>query len=300
MAAAFHASGMFPDIRSTAQAIVKIQAGRELGFNPIYSMTKIYIVKGRVMVAAETMGAMVKRSGRYDYKVITLTDTECTLDFTENGKSVYISRFTIEDAKRADLVIPGSGWYKWPRAMLMSKALSQGARIVAPDVISGTYTPEDLGYSTNPETQTVEGIAVVEPIIPAPFTRKTSTPQDADIDAENDRRAEEAAEAAKTSAAMQTAVENADQGKAFDGLKSAGGQTVTEPPKETPKTAIQIEREKKQAAHQPCKNIGDFLNSCLQEFGLPAATAIKEAGYARKEDIDDAEVAYQNVKGARK
>jgi hypothetical protein len=161
----FFQSGMFPDIRSAAQAEVKIMAGAELQFSPIYSMTKIYIVKGRVMVGAEALGAMIKRSGRYDYRVIKLTDTECSLMFTDNGKDVYQSDFTMEDAKRADLVQPNSGWYKWPRAMLMSKALSQGARIVAPHIISGVYVPEDFGFSTNPETEEVEGIVEDKPIV---------------------------------------------------------------------------------------------------------------------------------------
>jgi len=152
MATVFHQSGMFPDIKSAAQALVKIQAGSELGFSPIYSMTKIYIVKSRVMVSAEALGAMVKRSGRYDYKIIKLDNETCELEFTDNGKAVYLSRFTMQDARTAGIISDGSGWQKWPRAMLMSKALSQGARAVCPHVIAGTYTPEDMGYSVNPET----------------------------------------------------------------------------------------------------------------------------------------------------
>ena len=140
----FAKSGYFQDAKEAVQAVVKIQAGRELGFGPVYSMTKIYIVKGKVAVSAETMGAMIKRTSRYDYKVKKLDDTECILEFSDNKELAYISTFTMKDAVRAGLVKDDSGWSKWPRAMLMSKALSQGARIVCPHVISGTYTPEDL------------------------------------------------------------------------------------------------------------------------------------------------------------
>jgi hypothetical protein len=145
----FARSGYFADAREAVQAVVKIQAGIELGFGPVYSMTKIYIVKGKVMVSAEALGALVKRSNRYDYSVKKLDDAECILVFTDTGKEVYTSKFTMEDAKRADLVKGDSGWQKWPRAMLMSKALSQGARIVCPHVISGVYTPADFGVETN-------------------------------------------------------------------------------------------------------------------------------------------------------
>jgi len=175
MAAVYHESGLFPDIRSMAQAAVKIMAGIELGFGPVYSLQKIYIVKGKTMVAAEAMGAMVKKSGRYDYHVIKLDDNECELAFTDNGKDVYHSKFTMEDARRADLVQPGSGWAKWPRAMLMSKALSQGARIVCPHVISGVYTPEDFGFSTNPETEIIEGL--VEDIEKPPAEKPQTVPE---------------------------------------------------------------------------------------------------------------------------
>lgn len=149
LAADFAKSGFFLDARDASQAVVKIQAGLEMGFGPVYSMTKIYIVKGKVMVGAEALGALVKRSGRYDYSVKTLTDTECVLEFTDRGEPVYVSKFTMEDAKRADLVKSGGGWITWPRAMLMSKALSQGARIACPHLMAGVYTPADFGVETD-------------------------------------------------------------------------------------------------------------------------------------------------------
>jgi hypothetical protein len=158
-------SGFFSDIREASQAITKIIAGKELGFGPVYSMTKIYIVKGKIAVSAETLGAMVKRSGRYDYAVKKLDDEECILFFTDNGKEAYTSKFTMGDAKRAGIISPGSGWEKWPRAMLMSKALSQGARIVCPHVIAGVYTPEDMGLEAESEGEYKQPEVIVGPTI---------------------------------------------------------------------------------------------------------------------------------------
>ncbi|KKK50188.1 hypothetical protein LCGC14_3127530, partial [marine sediment metagenome] len=42
----FYESKLFPDLQSQAQAVVKVLCGREMGFGDIYSLTKIYIVKG--------------------------------------------------------------------------------------------------------------------------------------------------------------------------------------------------------------------------------------------------------------
>ncbi len=182
----FAKSGYFQDAREAVQAVVKIQAGRELGFGPVYSMTKIYIVKGKVAVSAETMGAMIKRTGRYDYRVSKYTDTEVELIFTDGGKDVFTSKFTMEDARKADLLKADSGWAKFPRAMLMSKALSQGARIVCPHVISGTYTPEDFGMEPDSEGTYKEPVteaspaSVEEPVEPvASETPATETMTDA-------------------------------------------------------------------------------------------------------------------------
>jgi len=148
MGAVFFKSGMFSDIKSAAQAVVKIAAGRELGLSPIFSMQNINLIRDRLTTSANTMAMLVKKSGRYNYRITEHTDDACAIDFYEidDGKWVLVggSKFTIDDAKRADLVKPGGGWVKYPRAMLFSRAISQGARIYAPDAIGGIYTDEEI------------------------------------------------------------------------------------------------------------------------------------------------------------
>ena len=83
----FVKSGMFPDVHSQSQAIVKILAGRELGCSPIESITNIYIVKGQIAMMAKLIGALIKRSGKYDYEVTALNNEGCILTFfTINGE----------------------------------------------------------------------------------------------------------------------------------------------------------------------------------------------------------------------
>lgn len=141
---AFVASGMFKDTKQLAEAIVKIQAGRELGLSPVYSMQNINLIRDRLTTSAGTIALLVKRSGRYNYHIKEHTDLKCTISFTESGKEAGESTFTMEDAKRALLVRPDSGWTKYPRAMLFSRAISQGARIYCPDAIGGVYTNEEM------------------------------------------------------------------------------------------------------------------------------------------------------------
>jgi len=148
-------SGFFQDTKDAAQAIVKILAGQELGFGPIASMQGVYIVKGKTSLSANLVGAAIKRSGRYDYRVIKLDDTACVLAFYEGGKEVGKSEFSTKDAQTAGLA-GGDNWRKFPRNMLFSRALTNGARWYCPDVFNGPiYTPDELGAVVDGETYEV-------------------------------------------------------------------------------------------------------------------------------------------------
>jgi hypothetical protein len=159
LANAFVQSGMFQDTKQLAQAIVKIQAGAELSLPPVYSMQNINLIRNRLTTSANTLALLIKRSGRYNYRIKEHDEQKCIITFYESdgGKwvEVGVSQFTIEDAKRADLLKPDSGWLKYPRAMLFSRAISQGARIYCPDAIGGIYTDEEIrSIPPRPEDET--------------------------------------------------------------------------------------------------------------------------------------------------
>jgi len=82
---AMAASGFFQDARQAAQAVVKILAGQELGVGPFTSMTGVYIIQGRPALSANIMAAAVKRSGRYNFRVVVIT-TERPAVFHHPGR----------------------------------------------------------------------------------------------------------------------------------------------------------------------------------------------------------------------
>jgi hypothetical protein len=146
-------SGYFQDTREAAQAVVKVLAGQELGLGAIASMTGIYIVKGRVTLSANVMAAVIKNSGRYNYRVRKMSNEECEVEFFEGSESIGVSSFTMADAKNAKLA-GGDNWQKFPRNMLFARALSNGAKWYCPDVFSGStiYTPDELGAEVDAES----------------------------------------------------------------------------------------------------------------------------------------------------
>ena len=156
-ARAMSASGFFPDSKSAAQAIVKILAGQELGFGPFASMTGVNIIQGKPTLGANLLAAAIKRTGKYNYRVVEMTDQVCELAFFEAGQEVGRSRFTIDDAKKAGLTNK-SNWTAYPRNMLFARALSNGQRWYAPDVFNGAtvYTPDELGAIVNVDGEVID------------------------------------------------------------------------------------------------------------------------------------------------
>jgi hypothetical protein len=167
-------SGFFADTRQAAQAVVKIQAGKELGFAPVQSMMGIHIIKGKVSLSSNLMAAAIKRSGKYTYRHEKFDEKVCHLKFYEGGTFIGDSVFTMDDAKTAGLT--GSDNYKkFPRNMLFSRALSNGAKWYCPDIFGGPiYTPDELGELVDGETgEVITTTSVVvaespEPAKPAP------------------------------------------------------------------------------------------------------------------------------------
>jgi hypothetical protein len=140
---AFAESGMFPDIKSAAQAIVKIQAGAELGIAPFAAMSGIHIISGKPTIGAGVMAAMVKASGKYNYRVTEQTDKVCSINFYEGAELIGTSTFTIEDAKKAGT----KNTDKFPRNMLFARAMSNGVKWYTPDVFAGpVYVPEEMEF----------------------------------------------------------------------------------------------------------------------------------------------------------
>jgi hypothetical protein len=163
------ASGFFQDTKDAAQAAVKIIAGQELGFGPVASMTGIHIVQGRITLSANLIAAAIRRSGRYGYRILELSDEVCRLEFLEEGTSVGVTDFTWKDAERAQLAGKPI-WKQYPRNMLFARAMSNGARFYCPDVFGGpVYTPEELGASVRvTDGGEVEVVDVAPPAVAAP------------------------------------------------------------------------------------------------------------------------------------
>jgi hypothetical protein len=133
-------SGMFPDVKDGAKALVKILAGKEIGVTPFQAMTNIHIIQGKATMGANLMAVKVKGSGKYDYRVMKLSNKVCKIMFEQRRAGVFANpdsaweelgefSYAIEDAERAGLVKDGSSWVKYPQNMLLARRFSSGVRL---------------------------------------------------------------------------------------------------------------------------------------------------------------------------
>jgi len=168
-------SGYFKDARDASQAVVKVLAGREMGFGPIASMQGINIIQGQPSVGANLLGAAIKRTNKYNYRVIPPhTDDRCEIAFFESGQEVGRSVFTMDDANRAGLT-GKQNWKQFPRNMLFARALSNGARWFCPDVFGGVtaYVPEELGATVDENGEVID-------VTPTPVVEAAPMPRQPD------------------------------------------------------------------------------------------------------------------------
>ena len=102
-----------------------------------------HVIQGRPALKADAMMARFQSAGgKVNWEVYT--DERVTGTFSHpNGGSLVVT-WTIEQARSIGLVKPGSGWQKFPRAMLRSRCISEGIRSVYPGSVTGFYSPEEV------------------------------------------------------------------------------------------------------------------------------------------------------------
>lgn len=168
-----------------ARAMAKIIAGHAYGFDPVLAMRSFDIINGKLQPTSECVSILIKRSGRYNYKVVEWNETKCDLLFVGKAtdgtwKPLGHSVFSMEDAKRAGYTTGPNkaNWEKLPRNMLLARAITNGKRLFCADVMDpgghfgqsghevaeAVDVPSDLEFA-EPE-QLVEGTVPCEVIQP--------------------------------------------------------------------------------------------------------------------------------------
>lgn len=123
------------------------------GITPLEFARTYHIINGRPSMRADMMSAKFRAAGG-KVKWIDLGDEgkKAEAEFTFDGQTLKIG-YTIDDARAVvgDKVDKAeSNWKKDRGAMLRARLTTKAVRIMAPELIAGVYTPEELEDITTP------------------------------------------------------------------------------------------------------------------------------------------------------
>ena len=188
-------SGLFT-AQSLAAAIVKMDIGRSLGISAIASLQQIHVIPTKnnttaVMMGGVLIGGLVKKSPKYDYSILELTDDHCEIQFfgIENGKKIALiptETYTMQDASNQGI----SGKFNWQIArknMLFYRCISNGVKKHAPDLtMFPIYTEGEnvQEFTREAEFSIIEEKDGAHPITKKKLAKKVKPPEPVVAEAE--------------------------------------------------------------------------------------------------------------------
>lgn len=101
-----------------------------------------HVINGRPTLKADAMLARFQSAGG-KVRWSEYSDKRVCGEFAHPAGGSIELDWTIDRAKTAGLIKPGSPWIAHPRAMLRARVISEAIRTVFPGVISGLYSPEE-------------------------------------------------------------------------------------------------------------------------------------------------------------
>ena len=152
-------------IGKVPNVVVQILAGQELGLSPMAAIRGIHVIEGKPILAADTMVALVLRSGLAEYFTCTEdTDERVTYETKRKGSpTAQKMSWSTVDTKRAGVQLKDN-WRMHPRAMMRARAKSALARDVYPDILAGTYDPDEIQVPAREPVRQPAPVAVEAPI----------------------------------------------------------------------------------------------------------------------------------------
>ncbi len=169
MALAVAKSGLF-GVKTADEAMALMLIAQAEGQHPAIAARDYHIIQGRPALKADAMLARFQNSGgKVEWK--DYTDERVAGVFSHPAGGSITVTWTLDQAKHIGLVKPGSGWVKYPRAMLRSRCISEGIRAVYPGCVVGTYSVEEVqdfddkpAKASSPEVKDMGAAEVVEAV----------------------------------------------------------------------------------------------------------------------------------------
>jgi len=142
-------------VGKSANIFVAVQWGMELGLAPLQAMQNIAVINGRPTLWGDAMLALVMSSplclGVEEFLEGEGEALTAVCRVSRKGSPVHEQRFSVADAKKAELLGKQGPWRNYPARMLAMRARSWALRDKFPDVLKGMPCAEEVGdYELHP------------------------------------------------------------------------------------------------------------------------------------------------------
>lgn len=142
------ASGMFGCETLEQGQILALQCVVE-GKPPLELAKTYHIIQGKLSKRADAMLADFRKAGGKfifdDLKNPTVQSAKVTFEDYKD----FAVEYSIDDAKTAGVYKAAGPWAKVPAAMLRARLVSETLRAIAPEIVTGVYTPEEVSQFDN-------------------------------------------------------------------------------------------------------------------------------------------------------
>jgi hypothetical protein len=131
-------------LRGNAPAIAAaILYGAEVGLEPMQSLQKVAVIRGRPTLSAEAQRGLVLAAGHELYFEESTATRAIAAGRRRDGERVQRVTWSLEDARRAGIA-GGENWRRYPAEMLRARASAALARAMFADVIGGMVASEEI------------------------------------------------------------------------------------------------------------------------------------------------------------
>jgi hypothetical protein len=159
--------------------LVAVQWGYELGLAPLQALQNIATINGKPSVYGDAAMALVQNSPVCE-DVKEYFEGEGTSNpiavcvAKRKNRTEVISKYSVEDAKRAGLWNKQGPWTQYPKRMLQMRARGFALRDAFPDVLKGLITveeaqdyPEDTPVAQAPQIKHANPLDAIKEIVEA-------------------------------------------------------------------------------------------------------------------------------------
>jgi hypothetical protein len=164
IAPTMHEARLF-GVSSPQQAAAIMIKGAELGLSLSASFEFVQVVQGKPTLSPRGALALILNSGLLDGLNIQDKSDACTVTMKRKGGLEYTLTYSMDDARKAGLIKPGSAWESYGPNMMRWRAIGFTADVLFSDVCGGMKRADEFGAAIDTQGNVIEGEWTAAPAV---------------------------------------------------------------------------------------------------------------------------------------